>query len=478
METIPTLIGGELVTANSGQFIESFSPATGELLGRIPRLDKADVDFAVDAAAKAAVSWRRTSLQERVAMVNALADRLEQRGEELARLDTMDNGTPIWVMRRIVKMASSFMRYQANVATEVHGQTVPDDFDHLNISIQEPYGVTARIVPFNHPLMNATVKLVPALVTGNTVLLKPSEFTSLSALELAKDFMEIFPPGVINVITGFAQEAGHAIIDHPIVRRIAFVGGANGGRAIQERAARAGVKNVTLELGGKNPIVVFPDADLDAAAEAAVTGMNFGWQGESCASTSRLMVHESIHDEFVARVAAKIDALKPGDPLDESVDTGAIASQPQFEKVLNYIELGKQEGRLVAGGGRAQVDTLEDGLFIRPTMFDGISPGARIAQEEIFGPVLVAIKFKDYEDAVSIANAIEYGLTASVFTSDYNTAHRFARDVEAGYVWVNTVSRLLAGTPYGGTKNSGIGRESHLDELYSFTNTKNITFKF
>jgi len=478
METIPTLIGGELVTAQSGQFIESFSPATGELLGRIPRLDKEDVDFAVDAAAKAAVSWRRTSLQERVAMVTALADRLEQRGEELARLDTMDNGTPIWVMRRIVKMASSFMRYQANVATEVHGQTVPDDFDHLNISIQEPYGVTARIVPFNHPLMNATVKLVPALVTGNTVLLKPSEFTSLSALELAKDFMEIFPPGVINVITGFAQEAGHAIIDHPIVRRIAFVGGANGGRAIQERAARAGVKNVTLELGGKNPIVVFPDADLDAAAEAAVTGMNFGWQGESCASTSRLMVHESIHDEFVARVAAKIDALKAGDPLDESVDTGAIASQPQFEKVLDYIELGKQEGRLVAGGGRAQVETLEDGLFVRPTMFDGISPGARIAQEEIFGPVLVAIKFNDYEDAVSIANGIEYGLTASVFTRDYNTAHRFARDVEAGYVWVNTVSRLLAGTPYGGTKNSGIGRESHLDELYSFTNTKNITFKF
>lgn len=478
METIPTLIDGELVTAKSGQFIESHSPATGELLGRIPRLDKEDVDRAVDSAAKAAVSWRKTPVQERVAMVNALADRLEQRGEELARLDALDNGTPIWVMRRIVKMASTFMRYQANLATEVHGETVPDEFDHLNISIQEPFGVTARIVPFNHPLMNATVKLVPALVTGNTVLLKPSEFTSLSALELAKDFMELFPRGVINVITGFAQEAGHAIIDHPVVRRIAFVGGANGGRAIQERAARAGVKNVTLELGGKNPIVVFPDADLDAAAEAAVTGMNFGWQGESCASTSRLMVHESIHDEFVARVAAKIDALKPGDPLDETVDTGAIASQPQFEKVLNYIDLGKQEGRLVAGGGRATVDTLEDGLFVRPTMFDGISPGARIAQEEIFGPVLVAIKFKDYDDAVQIANGIEYGLTASVFTSDYKTAHRFSRDVEAGYVWVNTVSRLLPGTPYGGIKNSGIGREGHLEELYSFTNTKNITFKF
>jgi betaine-aldehyde dehydrogenase len=478
METIPTLIGGKFVTARSGQYIDSISPSTGEVLGRIPRLDKEDVDAAVESSVEAAKSWRRTRVQERITLVHALADRLEERGEELARLDAKDNGTPIWVMRRIVAMASTFMRYQANLATEVHGETVPDDYDHLNLSVHEPYGVTARIVPFNHPLMNSTVKIVPAVVTGNTVLLKPSEHTSLSTLELAKDFNEIFPPGVVNVITGYANEAGNAIIDHPQVRRIAFIGGAAGGRAIQERAARAGVKNVSLELGGKNPLVVFPDADLDVAADAAVTGMNFGWQGESCASTSRLMVHESIHDEFVARVAAKIDALRPGDPLDESVDTGAIASRPQFEKVLSYIELGKQEGRLVAGGGRATVETLERGLFVRPTMFDGIEPGARIAQEEIFGPVLVAIKFKDYNDAVRIANGIEYGLTASVFTRDYGTAHRFARDVEAGYVWVNTVSRLLPGTPYGGIKNSGLGREGHLDELYSFTNTKNITFKF
>ncbi|UNK46067.1 aldehyde dehydrogenase family protein [Arthrobacter sulfonylureivorans] len=478
MEVTPTLIGGQFVGARSGETIDSFNPATGELLGRIPRLGKEDVDLAVEESAKAAVPWGRTKVQERVAMVHRLADRLEERGEELAILDAKDNGTPIWVMRRIVAMASNYMRYQANLATEVHGETVPDEFDHLNISIHQPYGVTARIVPFNHPLMNATTKIVPALVTGNTVLLKPSEHTSLSALELAKDFNEIFPSGVVSVITGYANEAGNAIIDHPEVRRIAFIGGAAGGRAIQERAARAGVKNVTLELGGKNPLVVFPDADLDAAAEAAVIGMNFGWQGESCASTSRLMVHEEVHDEFVARVAAKIDALRPGNPLDDTVDTGAIASRPQFEKVLQYIELGKQEGRLVAGGGRATVESMEDGLFVRPTMFDGIDPRARIAQEEIFGPVLVAIRFKDYDDAVKIANGIEYGLTASVFTQDYTTAHRFARDVEAGYVWVNTVSRLLPGTPYGGIKNSGVGREGHLDELRSFTNTKNITFKF
>ncbi len=478
METTPTLIGGELRLARSREYIESISPSTGEVLARIPRLGAEDVQEAVEAAGRAAREWRRVRPQERVDKVLEFADRIDARAEELARIDVADNGTPIRVMRVIARMASTFIRAQASIALEVHGETVPDEFDALNISVQEPYGVTARITPFNHPLMNAATKVVPALVTGNAVLLKPSEHTSLSALAMAGDFAEVFPPGLVSIITGYANEAGNAIIDHPEVRRIAFIGGAAGGRAIQERAARAGVKHVTLELGGKNPFVVFPDADLDAAAEGAVTGMNFGWQGESCASTSRLMVHESIHDEFVARVAAKIDALRPGNPLDEASDTGAIASRPQYEKVLGYIELGKQEGRLVAGGGRPDDPDLADGLFVRPTMFDRIEPGARIAQEEIFGPVLVAIPFRDYDDAVRIANGIEYGLTASVWTNDYGTAHRFARDVEAGYVWVNTVSRLLPGTPYGGIKNSGIGREGHLEELYSFTTTKNITFKF
>lgn len=478
METTPTLIGGEFVTAKDGETIDSISPSTGELIGRIPRLKPEDVNVAVDAAKAAAPEWRRTPVSERVALVNTFADRLEERAEELAQLDVRDNGTPIWVMRIIAKMASTYVRFQANLATEVHGATVPDRHEFLNLSVREPYGVTARIVPFNHPLMNATTKVIPALVTGNTTLLKPSEHTSLSTLELAKDYAEIFPPGVVNVITGYAPEAAYPIVDHPEVRRIALVGSARAGMSIQERAARVGIKHVSLELGGKNPIVVFPDADLDAAADAVITGMNFGWQGESCASTSRLLVHESIHDEFVARVAAKIDALKPGNPLDENADTGAIASKPQYDKVMSYLDLGKSEGRLVAGGGRSEDPELANGLFVRPTLFDQIDPQARIAQEEIFGPVLVAIKFSDYDDAVRIANGIEYGLTASVFTNDYTTAMEFARDVEAGYVWVNTVSRLLPGTPYGGIKNSGVGREGHLEELYSFTTEKNITFKF
>lgn len=478
METTPTLVGGEFVTAKDGETIDAISPSTGELLGRIPRFKPEDANAAVEAAKAAAPGWRRTPVQERIALVNKFADRLDERAEEFAQIDARDNGTPISVMRRIGKMASTLVRYQANLATEVHGETVPDLHDHLNISVREPYGVTFRIVPFNHPLMAASVKIIPAIVTGNTALLKPSEHTSLSALAMAHDYAEIFPPGVVNVVTGYANEVAGPIIDHPEVRRIALVGSAAAGRSIQERAARAGVKHVSLELGGKNPIVVFPDADLDAAANAVVVGMNFGWQGESCASTSRLLVHESIHDEFVARVAEKINALKPGNPLDESAQTGAIASKPQYDKVMSYIELGHQEGRVVAGGGRPDDPELANGLFVRPTLFDQIDPQARIAQEEIFGPILVAIKFKDYDDAVRISNGIEYGLTASVFTNDYTTAMSYSRDVEAGYVWVNTVSRLMPGTPYGGVKNSGIGREGHLEELYSFTTEKNITFKF
>lgn len=476
-DTIATLVGGEFVTAIDGGSFESRNPSTGELLGYIPRLQRADVDVAVDAAAKAAVAWGQSTAMHRIAKIHALADRIDERREELARLDAMDNGTPLWVTLQKLQGATMFMRYQANLATEVRGETIPDTHDHLTMTVHEPYGVSARIMPFNNSLSTAVIKIVPSLVMGNALLIKPSEHTSLAMLELAKDFDEIFPSGLISVITGFGNEAGTAIVDHPLVRRIAFIGSEPVGRAIQERAAKSTVKHVTLELGGKNPLVVFPDADLNAAAEAAVVGMNFNWQSQSCGSTSRLMVHQDIHDEFVERVAAKINELKAGDPMDDSVDMGAIVSESQYKKVLEYIELGKAEGRLIAGGERP-AGAHEDGFFIRPTMFDNIKFNDRIAQEEIFGPVLVAIKFADYDDALKIANAIDYGLTASVFTKDFQTAQRFARDIEAGYVWVNTASRLMPGTPYGGVKGSGVGREGNLEELYSFTTTKNVMYAF
>lgn len=472
---IPALINGERVAAKSGETLEALNPATGEQLGTIPRMGAEDVAAAVDAAAKAAPAWGATGPAERVALLMKLADTLEAKVPELAMIDVNDNGTPISSMGGFMAFGIDFIRYQAGLAREVQGSTIPDASNCMNVTVRRPYGVTGRIVPFNHPVIDATLKLIPALATGNTVLLKPSEHTSMSALALADIYTEIFPPGVVNILTGLGAEAGDAIVAHPEVRRIAFVGSAAGGRAIQRRAAEVGVKHVTLELGGKNPLIVFPDCDLDQAAQAAVAGMNFAWQGESCGSTSRLLVHEAIHDEFVERVAAKIDAIRIGDPTDPATETGAIVSRPQYDKIMSYIDIGKNDGRLIAGGVRPK-GVPDEGLFIKPTMFDGIAPTSRIAQEEIFGPVLVAIEFSDEAEALRIANGVEYGLTAGVFTDDYHRAHRFARDLQAGYVWINTPSRLAIGTPYGGVKNSGVGKEGNLADLMSYTTETNIMF--
>jgi acyl-CoA reductase-like NAD-dependent aldehyde dehydrogenase len=283
---------------------------------------------------------------------------------------------------------------------------------------------------------------------------------------------------VVNVVTGLGAEAGEAIVAHPSVRRLAFTGHADTGRAIQRRAAEVAVKTVTLELGGKNPIVVFPDADVGAAIDGALRGMNFTWQGQSCGSTSRLVVHESIHADFVAALAERIETLKSGLPDREDTDTGAIVTTQQFDKVRSYIAIGREEGAtLVAGGVSPEDPELARGNFIRPTLFDGVRPDGRLAQEEIFGPVLAAMPFADYDEAVRIANGIRFGLTASVFTSDLRTAHRFARDVEAGYVWVNDSSRHFTGTPFGGFKDSGVGREEDLDEILSYTQVKNVNVR-
>jgi len=309
--------------------------------------------------------------------------------------------------------------------------------------------------------------------------LKPSEHTSLSALRLGELAAGILPAGVLNVVTGLGNEAGDALVAHPEVRRLAFIGSVDVGRAIQQRAAESAVKTVTLELGGKNPLVVFPDADIDAAVAGALRGMNFTWQGQSCGSTSRLLVHRSLHADFVAALAERIGALRSGPPEDEESETGAIVHRRQYEKVLAYVELGKSEGaRVVAGGGPPDDPALAGGMYLRPTLFDEVTPDMRLAREEIFGPVLAAMPFDRYEDAVAVANGLSYGLTAAVFTRDLTTAHRFARDVEAGYVWVNDSSSHFPGVPFGGFKDSGVGREEDIEELYSYSQTKNVHVNF
>ncbi|MGD1057817.1 MAG: aldehyde dehydrogenase family protein [Solirubrobacteraceae bacterium] len=473
------LIAGDLVGARGGEVFAAIDPASGETIAHVPRCAAEDVQDAVAAAQSAYPEWRAAGPLARAALVHRIADVVEEHAEELALLDVLDNGSPIREMRNDSRIAVGLLRYFAGLTLQVRGETIPGEHGRLDYTLREPYGVVGRIIPFNHPLMFAASRLGAPLIAGNTVVMKPSEHTSLSALRLGELISEFMPPGVVNMLSGYGQEAGDALVAHPGVRRLAFIGSAHVGRLIQKRAADVVVKTVTLELGGKNPIVIFPDADLDAAVDGALRGMNFTWQGQSCGSTSRLLVHESCHEELVGRLAERMEAMRSGVPSDEATETGAIVNQAQYEKVLSYLQIGREEGaRVLAGGGPVTVDGHERGLFLRPTLFDGVAPDSRLAQEEIFGPVLAAIPFSSYEQALTIANSVSYGLTASVFTRDLGLAHCFARDVEVGYVWVNDASRHFPGTPYGGYKDSGIGREESQEELLSYTQVKNVNVKF
>jgi acyl-CoA reductase-like NAD-dependent aldehyde dehydrogenase len=477
-ETIPVLIGGKRVLARAGATLDAVNPANGELLARFPRCGPDDVDDAVSAAAAAFPEWRATHPNERAAVVLRIAEAVLAHADELARLDVDDNGSPIREMRNDAHIAASLLRYFAGLALQLRGETIPTGHDRLDYTLPEPFGVVGRIIPFNHPLMFAAGRIAAPLIAGNTVVLKPSEHTSLSALRLGELLADVVPPGVVNVVTGTGDEAGDALVTHPGVRRVSFIGSAAVGRTIQQRAATHVAKTVTLELGGKNPIAIFPDADLDLAVDGALRGMNFTWQGQSCGSTSRLLVHSTLHDELVERLAVRMEALHSGMPSDEATDTGAIVQRRQYDKVLDYLRIGREEGaRVVVGGGVADDPELAGGLFLRPTLFDGVRPESRLAQEEIFGPVLAAMPFGTYDEAIAIANGVGYGLTAAVFTRDLATAHRFARDVQAGYVWINDASRHFPGTPYGGVKDSGVGRDEGAEELFSYVQLKNVNVK-
>ena len=473
------LVDGERVGAVSRAVLDVVNPATNQVIGQLPRCDERDVEAAVKAAKRAAPGWRATEPQLRAAALLAFADKVAERGEELARLDSLDNGSPLHEMRNDIGLATSQVRYMAGLALEVRGRTTPETPNHLHYTMRQPFGVVARIIAFNHPLMFAATQIAAPLIAGNCVILKPSEFTSLSALAMAQDLARLFPPGVVQVLTGLGAEVGDALVRHPGIPRIAFIGSAATGRRIQAAATAGGVKTVTLELGGKNPIVVFPDADLDLAVEGAIRGMNFTWQGQSCGSTSRLLIHRDCYDDVVQKVGERLAAMRPGSPLDPASDTGAIVTPQQLDKVLSYIEIGKSEqARLVTGGERLTAGDLAHGNFVTPALFADVDPVGRLATEEIFGPVLAAIPFGSYDEAVAIANSVEYGLTASVFTRDLRTALAFARDVDAGYVWVNETSRHFLGAPFGGVKNSGVGREEDLEEIESYTQLKSVNIRF
>jgi acyl-CoA reductase-like NAD-dependent aldehyde dehydrogenase len=467
------LIGGELRAAAGGATFDDIDPFSGELIARVPNASVEDVDAAAEAASAARELWGDTTALERAQLVYAFADAVEAHGEELALLDCLDTGSPISNARFDVRIALEQMRMFAGFALEMKGTTVPAT-NNLHFSVREPVGVVAKIFPYNHPLMFACRVAAP-LVAGNPSVVKPPEAAPLSTLRLGELANEIFPAGVFNVVVGDGPAVPDRLVRHRAVRRIGFIGSEPTGRAIQRAAAESGVKHVTLELGGKNAMVVFADADVDKAAAGAVAGMNFTWSGQSCGSNSRLLVQRPIYEAVVARVAELVRARKIGDPLEDDSEQGTMINRAQYEKSLRYIDIARSEGaRLVTGGGRPE-GVAGSGFFVAPTVFADVEPDWRIAQEEVFGPVLSVIPFDEEADAIRIANGVAYGLTASVWTNDLNRALRVARRFEAGFIWVNGSTQHFPNVPYGGVKGSGVGgKEESLDELLSYTEEKVI----
>ena len=469
------LVGGELTGADSGQTFPTLNPATGEKLAEVPEGGERDIDRAVQAARKALPQWRKMTAVERGSICRRFAERLRARAEVYATLDALDCGSPLTAMRRDVANAAAQIDYFAGLGPEIKGETIPSGSQTFHFTLREPFGVVGRIIPFNHPIMFAASRIAAPLMAGNTVVLKPAEQTPLSALEMACDVKEIFPPGVVNIVTGDGPRAGASLVKHPEVRRIAFTGSVEVGREIM-RAAADGLKTISLELGGKNPMIVFPDANLEQAVNAAFNGMNYCWsQGQSCGSTSRLFLHRDLHDEFLGRLVEKVKAVRMGLPHEEKTQMGCLVSQQQFDKVVSYIELGKKEGaRLVAGGGKPSDPALQRGYFVEPTVFDQVDYRMRLAQEEIFGPVQSVLTWQDKEELLEMVNSVMYGLTASIWTRDFATAYRMASEVDAGFVWINDSSRHFAGVPFGGYKQSGLGREECLADLLSYTQIKSV----
>lgn len=470
------LIDGEWLDSASGEMFETHDPATGALLATMAAADAPDVDRAVAAASGAAPEWRRRSPRERAGLVELVAKRLEAEGERLAVIDSADCGNPLQGMRKDVRSAIDYIRYMCGIAQELKGQTIPVARGVLDYTLRQPYGVVARITPFNHPLMFAAQKIAAPLVAGNTVILKPSSLAPLAPLELALLIADIFPPGVLSVLTGSGERCGAALVRHPGVKRIAFTGSVETGQQLARDAADTGIKVLSLELGGKNPIIVMPDAAIDQAAAAAVSGMNLDWTlGQSCGSTSRALVHGSVYDEFVERVRVRFEALRIGMPTDEATQLGCLVSRAQLEKVERYVALGVEEGaRLVCGGGRPKEERYASGFFYRPTLFADVRPSMRIAREEIFGPVLSVLPWDDEARMLEVVHDLPYGLTANLWTNDVRTAHRLAEEIQAGFIWINGDGRHFTGAPFGGFGASGVGSEESLDELLSYTQTKNV----
>jgi acyl-CoA reductase-like NAD-dependent aldehyde dehydrogenase len=469
-------IDGEWTDSASGEHFESFDPYTAKAWTLVPRGNADDVERAVQAAHGAFTSgeWPTMHASQRGQLLRRLGDLIARDAEELAAIEVQDNGKLISEMAGQLKYTPQWYYYYGGMADKIEGAVIPTDKAAFNYTRHEPLGVCAAITPWNSPVLLFGLKVAPALAAGNTLVVKPSEYTSASTLALMKLFEEAgFPKGVINVVTGFGPEAGEPLVKHPLVRKVAFTGSSKTGAHVYSEAAQD-IKRVSLELGGKSPNIVFDDCKMDNAVKGVVSGI-FAATGQTCIAGSRLLVQESIHDEFVDKLVDFAGTARMGNPMDYETQVGPVTNLMQYEKVLGYIDIAKSEGvETVLGGSTATRPECGDGWFVEPTVFTGVKNSMRIAQEEVFGPVLAVIPFKDDEEALAIGNDVIFGLAAGVWTEDMRRAITMSERLQAGTVWVNTYRAFSYTTPFGGYKRSGLGRENGQEAIHEYMQTKSV----